>query len=88
LCAPSSGKGRIQKHLKAKTEYVLSQRKLKDPVKREVLLTLRDTFDKHVLNIPSRYTQLFEELFDFSYGGSASGYDLALALAVQRAVKS
>ena len=75
-------------HLKAKNEFVLSQEKLKDSVKREVLLTLRDTFDKHVLSIPSRYTQLVEELFDFSYGGPASGYVLALALAVQRAAGS
>ena len=75
-------------HLKAKAEFVLSQEKLKNSVKREVLVTLRDTLDKHVLTIPRRYTQLVEELFDFSYGGSPNGYVLALALAVQRAVKN
>ena len=75
-------------HLKPKAEFVLSQEKLKDSVKREVLLTLRDTLDKHVLTIPNRYTQLVEELFDFSYAGPPNGYVLALALAVQRAVKN
>jgi hypothetical protein len=78
----------VSNHLQAKNEFVLSEEKLKDSVKREVLLTLRDTFDKNVLSIPNKYTQLVEELFDFSYGGPTSGYVLALALAVQRANKN
>jgi hypothetical protein len=51
----ASAKG-ASNHLKAKNEFVLSQEKLKDSVKREVLQTLRDTFDKHALAIPNRYT--------------------------------
>jgi len=78
----------VSNHLKAKNEFVLSQEKLKDSDKREVLLTLRDTLGKHALSIPSRYTQLVEELFDFSSRGPTSGYVLALALAVQRAADS
>ena len=66
----------------AKAEFVLSEEKLKDSVKRGVLLTLRDAFGKNVLSIPNKYSQLVEELFDFSYGGPTSGYILALALAV------
>ena len=58
----------VSNHLNAKTENVLSQEKLKDSIKREILLTLQDTFDKHVLTIPTRYTKFVEELFDFSYG--------------------
>ena len=78
----------VSSHLKAKSEFILSQEKLKDTVKRELLLSLKDTFDKHVLIIPNRYTQLFEDLLEFSYNGPVSRYVLALALAVQRAIKN
>jgi hypothetical protein len=75
----------VSNHLKAKNECVLSQEKLKDSVKREVLLTLRDTLGKNVLSIPNRYTQLIEDLLEFSYKNSSSGYVYALALAVDLA---
>jgi len=49
---------------------------------------LRDTIDNHLLIIPNKYAKLFEDLLEFSYSGSLSRYVLALALAVQIAIKN
>lgn len=73
----------VSKQLNAKTQLILNFDTLKEDVKRDVLIRLRDVLEKHGLVIPKRYVKLVEELLDFSYGQPSSGYVLALALAVE-----
>jgi hypothetical protein len=62
-----------------------TQSSLKEDVRRDVLLKLRDSFEKRLLAVPNRYVRLSEELWDFSYTNPSSGYVLALAFAVSLA---
>jgi hypothetical protein len=77
----SWGKG-VGEQLESKSIHVCSYDSLKNGLKRRVLLNLRRVLMQHRLLIPNRYTQLIEELCDYSYMKSSEGHVLALALAL------
>jgi len=86
-CLEKSWVKGVSKHLSAKKEYVTSYDRLSDDARRDSLITLRDTVERHELAVPGRYVKLVEELLDFSFKNASSGYVLALALAVETLVK-
>jgi len=72
----------LAKQLGAKKRRVVEFKSLREDVKREVLLKLRNVLNQRGLVIPSRYASLISELWDYSYKNPSSGYVLALAIAV------
>jgi len=77
----SQAKG-VGEQLEAKSMRVCSYVSLKNGFKRRALLTLRRALRQHKLLIPNGYTQLIEELSDYTYSKPSEGYIIALALAL------
>ena len=77
----------ISKQLSSRSQAISSYRDLKADTKRDVLLNLRNSLEKHTLKVPNRYVKLIEELLDHSYKNPSSGYVYALALAVDLATQ-
>ncbi|MGC9346190.1 MAG: hypothetical protein ACP5ER_05320 [Candidatus Bathyarchaeales archaeon] len=75
----------LAKWFGAKKYRIMSYDSLKESVKRESLINLREVLGQHKLLIPKRYVKLIEELLDYSYKKPSSGYVLALAIAVNLA---
>ena len=72
----------LTKQLNAKKLRMMEFESLKEDIKRELLINLREVLGQHKLLIPKRYVKLIEELLDYSYKKPSSSYVLALAIAV------
>jgi hypothetical protein len=72
----------ISKQLGARSQIMSSYGLLRENNKRNVMLKLRSTLERHTLKVPNRYATLADELLDHSYKNPSSGYVYALALAI------
>lgn len=77
----------LAKQTKAKEFRMIKFESLKENIKRELLMELREILRQRKLLIPKKYVKLIEELLDYSYKKISSAYVLALAIAVDLCLK-